>query len=227
MPFCAPPTDRTEGTVPVQNGGSRAWDRLRRSRPVTDLPHNSRQVVLRTRGRCSAPVVTGGVSASRCGDSRQIQILLVRGPGQRKSTRTRRGLRPARLPGTCPAATAAVDEQPVYRIRDSVQGRPHNRQTAERFPLLLGVEEHLEHYAPPVRMPRPVSDPVGQRSLDEGRVMLFLPPKGRNLTVQDLYRPRGHIRDSTSAPANRNTHQPAKPAPCDLGRTPSPTSRTR
>ena len=41
--------------------------------------------------------------------------------------------------------------------------------------------------------------------------MLFLPPKGRNLTVQDLYRPRGHIRDSTSAPANRNTRKPKPP----------------
>jgi len=31
-----------------------------------------------------------------------------------------------------------------------------------------GAEEHLEHHAPPVRMPRPVADPVGQRRLNEG-----------------------------------------------------------
>ena len=71
-------------------------------------------------------------------------------------------------------------------IRDGIQGRPHDRQGAERFPLLFGVEEHLENHAPPVRMPRSVADPVGQRRLDEGRVMLFLPPEGGNLAVQDL-----------------------------------------
>jgi ribonucleotide monophosphatase NagD (HAD superfamily) len=40
--------------------------------------------------------------------------------------------------------------------------------------------------------------------------MLFLPPEGRNLTVQDLDRPPlGHNRDSTSTPADR--HPPAGP----------------
>ena len=39
--------------------------------------------------------------------------------------------------------------------------------------------------------------------------MLFLPPEGRNLTVQHLDRPPlGHNRDGTSAPANRNTRRP-------------------
>jgi hypothetical protein len=97
------------------------------------------------------------------------------------------------------AAAAGVDEQAVDRIRDRIQGRAHDRQAAERLPLLLGLEEHLEHHTPPVRMPRPVADPVGQRRLDEGRVMLFLPPEGRNLAVQDLDRPPlGHNLDGTS-----------------------------
>ena len=102
------------------------------------------------------------------GGSRQIQIRLVRGPGQRNSSRARRRRWPARLPGPCPAAAATVDEQAIDRIRDGIQGRPHHRQAAERFPLLFGVEEHLEHHAPPIRMPRSVADPVGQRRLDEG-----------------------------------------------------------
>jgi uncharacterized delta-60 repeat protein len=42
---------------------------------------------------------------------------------------------------------------------------------ARRLPLLFGVEEHLKHHTPPVRMPCPVADPVGQRRLDEGRVI--------------------------------------------------------
>jgi hypothetical protein len=104
----------------------------------------------------------------RPGGRRQIQIRLARGPGQRNGSRARRRRRPARLPGPCPAAATTVDEQAVDRIRDGIQGRPHNRQAAERFPLLLGVEEHLEHHAPPVRMPCSVADPVGQRRLDEG-----------------------------------------------------------
>ena len=62
-------------------------------------------------------------------------------------------------------------------------------------------------------MPRPVADPVGQCRLDQGRVMLFLPPEGRNLTVQDLDRPPlGHNRDRTSAPAN-TTPAGAQPKP--------------
>ena len=48
--------------------------------------------------------------------------------------------------------------------------------------MRFGLEEHLEHHAPPVRVPRPVADPAGQRRLYEGRVMLFLPPEGRSLT---------------------------------------------
>jgi hypothetical protein len=42
------------------------------------------------------------------------------------------------------------------------------RQRTERLPVLFGVEEHLEHHAPAIRMPRSVADPVGQRRLDEG-----------------------------------------------------------
>ena len=112
----------------------------------------------------------------------------------------RRGRRPARLPGTRPAAATAVDEQAVDGIRDGIQRRAHDGQATERSPI-FGVEEHLEHHAPPVRMPRPVADPVGQCRLDQGRVMLFLPPEGRNLTVQDLDRPPlGHNRDGTLRP---------------------------
>ena len=41
--------------------------------------------------------------------------------------------------------------------------------------------------------------------------MLFLPPEGGNLAVQDLDRPPlGHNRDSTSAFANRNTCRPGR-----------------
>ena len=124
-------------------------------------------------------------------------------------SRGRRGLRPARLPVTCPAAAAGVDEQAVDRIRDRIQGRAHDRQAAERLPLLFGLEEHLEDDTPPVRMPRPVADPVGQRRLDEGRVMLFLPPEGGNLAVQDLDRPPlGHNPDGTSSTRERPRPRP-------------------
>jgi hypothetical protein len=73
-------------------------------------------------------------------------------------------------------------------------------------------------------MPRPVADPVGQCRLDQGRVMLFLPPEGRNLTVQDLDRPPlGHNRDGTSAPANATPAGPAQAATRrDPSRPPSP-----
>lgn len=41
--------------------------------------------------------------------------------------------------------------------------------------------------------------------------MLFLPPEGGNLAVQDLDRPPlGHNRDSTSALANRDTSRPGR-----------------
>ena len=73
-------------------------------------------------------------------------------------------------------------------------------------------------------MPRPVADPVGQCRLDQGRVMLFLPPEGRNLTVQDLDRPPlGHNRDGTSAPAKATPAGPAQAATRrDPSRPPSP-----
>ena len=80
--------------------------------------------------------------------------------GQRNSPRARRGPGPAWLPGTCPTAATAVDKQAIDRIRDGIQGCPHDGKAAERLPLLFGTEEHLEHHAPPVRMPRPVADPV-------------------------------------------------------------------
>ena len=217
---------------------------FKHSRPVRDLPIAASSSVPRTDGRRTGTVSVSVISArpgqrvsgGRCngpcrrrpggrrGDSRQIQIRLVRGPGQRNGSRARSGLRPARLPGTCPAAATAVDEQAVDGIRDGIQRRAHDGQAAERFPPVFGVEEHLEHHAPPVRMPRPVADPVGQCRLDQGRVMLFLPPEGRNLTVQDLDRPPlGHNRDGTSAPANATPAGPAQAATRrDPSRPPSP-----
>jgi hypothetical protein len=54
--------------------------------------------------------------------------------------------------------------------------------------------------------------------------MLFLPPEGRNLTVQDLDRPPlGHNRDGRSAPANATPAGPAQAATRrDPSRPPSP-----
>ena len=54
--------------------------------------------------------------------------------------------------------------------------------------------------------------------------MLFLPPEGRNLTVQDLDRPPlGHNRDGTSAPANATPAGPGQAATRrDPSRPPSP-----
>jgi hypothetical protein len=35
-------------------------------------------------------------------------------------------------------------------------------------------------------MPRPIDSAIGQRSLDQRRVVLLLPPESRKLAVQDL-----------------------------------------
>jgi hypothetical protein len=208
-PTCARTAVPARGTV------------IERSPPVTDLPAVAGSALPRTGGRRTDARVSiipvgppsctrrplsrpcrGGpdVRSGRPGGSRQIQIRFVCRPGQRNSSRARRGLRPTRLPGPCPAATAAVDEQAIDRIRDRVQGRPHDRQAAERLPLLVGIEEHLEYHAPPVRMPRPVADPVGQRCLDEGRVMLFLPPEGR--TERSTSWPGSFQRHDSGGPAD-------------------------
>jgi hypothetical protein len=122
-----------------------------------------------TRQPLSLPDVAGRMfRRGRCAGHHQIQMRFIGRHGQRNRSRARCGLRSTRLPGPCPAAAATVDEQAIDRIRDGIQGCPHDRQGAERFPLLFGVEEHLEHYAPPVRMPRSVADPVGQRRLNKG-----------------------------------------------------------
>src|SRR5580704_3312664 len=118
---------------------------------------------------------------------------------QRDSARARRRLRPARLAGTCPAAPATVDEQAVDGIWHAVQGRTHGRQAAKCLPSFLIVKADLEHYAPAVRMPRPVDSAIRQRRLDQCRVVLLLPPESRKLAVQYLDRPPfSHRGDSTS-----------------------------
>jgi hypothetical protein len=48
------------------------------------------------------------------------------------------------------------------------------------------VETDLEYHAPAVRMPRPVDSAIGQRRLDQRRIVLLLPPESRELAVQDL-----------------------------------------
>lgn len=113
---------------------------------------------------------------SRSRNGRQIQVVLAGGPGQRNGSRAWRWLGPPWLSRACPATATAVDKQAIDRIRDGVQGRADHGKAAERIPLLLGLEEHLENNAPPVRMPRPVAGTAGQRSLDQYRVMLFLFP---------------------------------------------------
>jgi hypothetical protein len=144
----------------------------------------------------------------------EIQVRLGFGLGQGNGAGAGRGLRLARRAPTCPSAAAAVDEQTVDRVWDSVQGRAHEGQIAERLPLFLGSELHLEHHAPLVRMPRSVGSAIRQRCLDQGRVMLLLPSERRNLTVHDLYRPPlSHNRDITRLPAIRKALGPPSRMP--------------
>src|ERR1017187_5790580 len=117
----------------------------------------------------------------------------------RDGARARRRLRLARLPGTCPAAPPAVDEQAADGIWHAIQGRTYGRQAAKRLPPLLILEADLEGHAPAVRVPRPVDSAIGQCRLAQGRVVLLLPPESRKLAVQYLDRPPFcHYGDSTS-----------------------------
>ncbi len=132
---------------------------------------------------------------------------------QRDSARARCRLRHARLPGTCPAAPATVDEQAVDRIWHAVQGRAYGWQAAERLPPFLILKADLEHHAPAARMPRPVDSAIRQRRLDQRRVVLLLPPESRKLAVQYLDRPPfSHCGDSTPCPLDSRA-----PHRADLG----------
>ena len=92
----------------------------------------------------------------------------------------------------------ALLQQAVDWVGHCIQGRAHDRQVTERLPLLLGLEEYLEDHAPAAGVPGPVEGAVGQRGLDQGGVMLLLPPESRELAVQHLDRPPlGHSQDST------------------------------
>ena len=82
--------------------------------------------------------------------------------------------------------TGVHDEQAADRVRRGVQGRAHGRQIAERLPLLLDLEEHLEDHAPATGMPGTADGAVRQRGLDQNRVVLLLPPESRELTVQKI-----------------------------------------
>ena len=87
-------------------------------------------------------------------------------------------------PGGCPATAPAVDEQAPDGIRHAVQGRTHGRKAAEHLPPFLIFEADLERHAPAVRMPGPIDGAVGQRRLDQRRVVLLLPPESREPAVQ-------------------------------------------
>ena len=133
------------------------------------------------RGSEPGPSCRPGAHRIRGRDAGQIQMRRGLRLRQRDSARARRRVRLARLPGTCPAAPAAVDEQAADGIWHAVQGRTYGRQAPERLPLFLILKADLEHHAPAVRMPRPVDSAVGQRRLDQCRVVL-LPATGKPRT---------------------------------------------
>src|SRR5580658_10501322 len=78
-------------------------------------------------------------------DPGQVEDALALRLGQRHRARARRGLGLARLAWPRAAAAPPVHDQAVHRVGHAVQGRPDRGQRAERLPLLVGVEEYLEH----------------------------------------------------------------------------------
>src|ERR1700691_1569043 len=129
----------------------------------------------------------GGFRHSRRADPGEVQDVLFRGLRHGHRARTGRGLGLARLPRPGPAATPSVHDQAGYRIGHAVEGRADRRKGTERLPLLVGVEEHLEHYAVTVLMPLPVGRAARYRRLDELVLVGLLPPASRQLRcVEDL-----------------------------------------
>ena len=107
------------------------------------LSSRSEETVLRARQRESSAIVR----SARCLSLRHWQVGRS-GPGRR--SRTARGRRPG------PAAAAPVNQQAVHRIGNRVPPPPHGGQRAERVPLRVVGEAHLEHHAVTVLDPGPV-----------------------------------------------------------------------
>src|SRR6266480_599583 len=98
-------------------------------------------------------------------------------------------------------APAAVDDQAVHRVGHAVEGRTYRGQRAERFPLLVGVEEHLEHHAVAMLMPGPLDRAVRQRRLGKVVLVGVLPPAGGQFArVEDLDRPPVGHASATAIP---------------------------
>src|SRR6185437_8778878 len=81
------------------------------------------------------------------------------------------------------------------------EGRTDRGQRAERFPLFVGVEEHLEHHTVAMLMPGPLDRAVRQRRLGKVVLVGVLPPAGRQFArVENLDRPPVGHASATAIP---------------------------
>ena len=187
------------GAFPSAGSGCTRSDRDADESPAGDDDAALRRPWQCDRGTETGPSCCPGAHRVRRGNAGEIQIRRGLRLRERDGARARGRLRLTWLPVACSAAPAAVDEQAVDGIWYPVQGRAYGRQAAKRLPLFLIVETDLEDHAPAVRVPRPVDRAIRQRRLDQGRVVLLLPPESRQLAVQYLNRPPlRHREDRTS-----------------------------
>src|SRR4029453_13745482 len=112
------------------------------------------------------------------------------------------------------APPTPVHQQPLARIRSSVQGSLDGGQPIEELPAPLIQEGNLEDDAPAVLLRGPVDRPIRQGRLDQRLAVGVLPAGGRALAVEHLDGPPLHGRyGNPGHPAPLGDTSTSRPAP--------------